>query len=240
MKSRIVILSAILCMSLAGCAGGVKPKESNISQAVSTAAAESEENAASSEEASVESSSKAATEATEASEEASEDMGGSSQIDISGCDTFTQIVDRKLESGMGYANVNIGGIDVLLVASGCYDNGDGNMAAIDASVYMYGDDGAIKYVGGVEAGGTAYPLAVKDGKLFVGGNHFMGKYTIDKDKLTAAEKAYEEFDEDGKATYFYESAEEDLSGETSDDSILPSMYDEYAEAEVVGFSVVEK
>ena len=51
--------------------------------------------------------------------------------DITGCDTFTQIVD-KLPAGYGYANVTFGGTDALLVTDYTYDNLDGNMAAYNA------------------------------------------------------------------------------------------------------------
>ena len=47
----------------------------------------------------------------------------SDSLDISGCDTFTQIVD-KLSDGQGYTNVKIGSEDALLVSTGTYDNGD--------------------------------------------------------------------------------------------------------------------
>ncbi len=122
--------------------------------------------------------------------------------DISGCDTFTQIVD-KLEDGKGYANANIDGTDVLLISSGTYDNMDGKQAAIDAEVFGYNADGAVEYLGYVESGGTAYPLTISDGKLLSGGNHFMCKSGITDGKLVTVEQVLEEYDSDGKATYHY-------------------------------------
>ncbi|MCR5526252.1 MAG: hypothetical protein K6F39_02565 [Lachnospiraceae bacterium] len=228
MRKRLLALSVVLALGLVGCAGRAAKAEKAESEAVSTETAESETEVSSSEV------------ATEASTETVGDLGSSSEIDISGCKDFKQIIDERLENGMGYARANIGGIDVLLVASGCYDNMDGNMAAIDAGIYANGKDGVITYVGGVEAGGTAYPLAIKDGKLFVGGNHFMCKYVIVKGKLKAAVKAYEEFDNEGNATYFYDSEEEGIHGETDDDTLLPAMYDEYGQAEVINFTMIQK
>ena len=124
-----------------------------------------------------------------------------STIDISGCDTFTQIVD-KLDAGMGYANEKIGDTDVLMVSSGTYEWEEGKFAAIDAEIFYY-NDGIPTYLATVSAGGTAYPLAIKDGNLYVGGNHFMSKYLIDNGYLIETEEAYVQYDESGKGIYYY-------------------------------------
>ena len=157
-------------------------------------------------------------------------------VDITGCDTFTQIVD-KLSEGMGYTNEKIGQEDVLLVSSGTYDNGDGNMAAIDAEIFYY-KDGAPAYLGFAGAGGTAYPLAVLNGNLYAGGNHFMKKFTVSDGKLMIMEEAFENYDADGNATYVYGS---DDGGDYSDMSqdecknILEGLFDEYSKAAVLNF-----
>ena len=62
------------------------------------------------------------------------------------------------------------------------------MAAIDAEVYIYTDD-SIAYAGYAESGGTAYPLAEKDGKLYTAGNHFVTKYAVTDGKLVVMETA---------------------------------------------------
>ncbi|MCR5580935.1 MAG: hypothetical protein K6F66_05050 [Pseudobutyrivibrio sp.] len=161
-------------------------------------------------------------------------------VDISGCDTFTQVVD-KLESGYGFANTTINGVDVLLVATGVYDNsgtGDGPYAAIDADVYYY-NDGIVTLAGYVEAGGTAYPLSVKDGYLYVAGNHFVKKYTFESGATICDEYAYEEFDTNGDATYYYYSethgVETDDNSQVEDDTVLSKLFDEFDDAEVVEF-----
>lgn len=141
-------------------------------------------------------------------------------IDISNCYTFTQIVDQKLSPGMGYANVTIGDEDALLVCSGAYDNLDGNMAAIDATVFIYKDNAPYE-VGKACSAGTAYPLAVKDGMLYTGSNHWICKYTIEDDKLTLAEMASVNYDAEGNGTY--EGRFEELN-------------DEMQKAEIVNFS----
>jgi len=163
--------------------------------------------------------------------------------DITGCDTFTQIVD-KLEDGMGYANEKIGDTDVLLVSGGTYDyDGIGTEAGIDAEIYWY-HDGVPEYLGYVEAGGTAYPLSISEGMLYVGGNHFMTKYVIADGLLLIDEEASEVFDTDGSATYYYRSdlrdVEADENGQVSDDSVLMSFFDDFENAEMVRFTTVVK
>ncbi len=160
-------------------------------------------------------------------------------IDITGCDTFTQIVD-KLPAGMGYANVTLDGTDALLVCSMAYDNLDGNMAAIDATVYMY-EDGAPVEVGKVCSGGTAYPLTIADGKLFTGSNHWICKNALTDDELLIMEKASVVYDSNGDGTYFYESEDGgDYSYMDSDDAeeIFDDLLSEMFEGEVVNFIVI--
>ncbi len=112
---------------------------------------------------------------------------------IDGCDTFTQIVD-SLEKGQGYANANLGGTDVLLVSSGTYTYEEDFYAAIDAEIFFY-NDGVPEYLGYVECGGTAYPLAVKDGILYVANGHSVKKMTVEDGKLVTAEEGGTLFEE---------------------------------------------
>ncbi len=161
-------------------------------------------------------------------------------IDITGCDTFTQIIDKKLSDGMGYANETVDRTDVFLVSSGTYDNLDGKMAAIDATVFVY-KDGTPVEIGKVESGGTAYPLAIKDGKLYTGGNHFVCKYALSDDKLVVMEKAAVSYDSEGNETYSYDSDDGgDYSGldSTEAEKIFDDLLGEMGSAEVIGFSTV--
>ena len=163
------------------------------------------------------------------------------QTDITGCDTFTQIVD-KLAEGSGYANAQVDGTDVLLIAGGTYDNGDGVMAAIDAEVFFY-KDGAPAYMGYVASGGTAYPVAVKDGKLYTAGNHSVRKSAVMNDKIVSMEEAWETFDSNGNVTYHFSSDDGgDYSGMKQEEcqKIFEQLFDEYFAADVVEFSVVQK
>ncbi len=159
-------------------------------------------------------------------------------IDISGCDTFTQIVD-KLESGKGYANAKIGDEDVLLVTSGTYEWEPGVDAAIDADIFIY-KDGVPTYLATVSAGGTAYPLAIKDGDIYVGGNHFMSKYLIDTGNLVELEEAYVVYDTDGNDTYYYKTCNaqfEDYDSATAQ-SRFEELFAEQEGAEIISFQPV--
>lgn len=161
--------------------------------------------------------------------------------DIEGCDTFTQIVN-KLDEGQGYANAVIGETDVLLVASGTYDNLDGNQAAIDAEVFCYDENGAPAYMGFVQCGGTAYPLAVKDGYLYACGNHFVTKYTARDGRIEMYENLWEMFDSDGNAGYSYniEGNMDEVPDLADGEEKLSALYDEYAGAEIINFTVVAR
>ncbi len=163
-------------------------------------------------------------------------------IDITGCDSFTQIIDKKLEKGMGYANATLDGTDVLLVCPMAYDNMDGNMAAIDADIFMYNKDGAPVEVGKVCSGGTAYPLTIVDGKLLTGSNHWICKYALTDGKLMIMEDASVVYDSEGNGTYFYDSEDGgDYSKVESAEAekILDKLFEEMGKGEVVNFTVVE-
>lgn len=126
--------------------------------------------------------------------------------------------------------------DVLLVADGVFDNGDGNMAAIDAKVYGFGNDGKIYEAGNVWSDGTAYPIAVFDDKyLMFGGNHHMTMANVIDGSVVIQKEASEEFDEQGNATYSYNEGNIDDIREVEDDSILKEMYENYANAVVLNF-----
>ena len=157
-----------------------------------------------------------------------------SKEDLSKYATFTELVN-DLRPGMGYANVTLDGTDVLLVSEGCFNN-EGVNAAIDSSIFMYDENGAVVYLGKVSAGGTAYPLAVSDGKLYVASHHDICKKTVTDKKLVVAEEAFEDFYRDGSVTYYY--GADDGYYKVDDDSLLTSMFEELEKAEVIEFSAV--
>ena len=134
-----------------------------------------------------------------------------------------------------YAFASVGdGYDVLLVADGVYDNLDGNMAAIDAIVYGL-DNGEPCYAGSVWSDGTAYPIAVYEDMLMFGGNHRMAMANVIDASVIVQKEAYEEFDEQGNATYFLNEGDIDNIKELEDNSVLTEMYDTYSKAIVLNF-----
>ena len=84
--------------------------------------------------------------------------------------------------------------------------------------------------------GTAYPLAVADGCVFICGHHVVEKHTVKDGKLIIAEKAEETFDADGNATYSY-TTDKDGEKNVDDDSELTRLFEEYEKAEVIEFGV---
>ncbi len=162
-----------------------------------------------------------------------------SKADMSKYATFTQIVD-SLYPNMAYANEKLGDTDVLLVANGSYDNLDGNQAAIDSSIFMYDKAGNIVYLGTVQSQGTANPLAVKGGKLYVAGHHFVTVYTVDGGKLAEDCSAYEEFDSAGNATYFHKELGDKDYTRVDDDKILQKLFDEYTNAKIINYDVISE
>ena len=135
-----------------------------------------------------------------------------------------------------YAFADAGdGYDVLLVASGAYDNGDGNMAAIDATVYGL-ENGEPCYAGSVWSDGTAYPIAVYENMLMFGGNHKMAMANVIDAAVIIQKEAYEEFDEKGNATYFLNEGDIDNIKELEDNSVLTEMFDTYSKAIVLNFT----
>ena len=134
-----------------------------------------------------------------------------------------------------YAFAAVGdGYDVLLVADGAFDNGDGNMAAIDATVYGL-DNGKPYYAGNVWSDGTAYPIAVYEDMLMCGGNHSMTMANVIDASVIIQKEAYEEFDENGNATYFLNEGDIDNIKELEDDSVLAEMFKTYSQATVINF-----
>ena len=161
------------------------------------------------------------------------------RINIQGCDTFTQIVDKRLAKGMGYANARVGEKDALLVASGTFDAG-GARFAIDAEAFIY-VKGAPTKIGEVESGGTAYPLATKAGKIYSAGNHWVKKYALLDERLTIMEEAWVNYDKNGTATYRYsgkDGGEHPRVSSGRAKEIFYELWKEYFAAEPVKFEFV--
>ena len=163
-------------------------------------------------------------------------------LDVTGCATFTQMIDKVLTEGMGYANEKIGETDVFFVSSGTYDNLDGKDAAIDAALFIYKDGVDTPYeIGKVVSGGTASPLTISNGFLYTASHHWICKYTVADDTLCLAEKAAVVYDSNGNETYYYESDDaKDGTNMTSEEAEIKfnTLFDEMMKGEVIGFSTV--
>ena len=221
-----MVLALMCSVLLVGCG-----KADNVETVEENVAAKQTEEATSAEDDSL-------TEEPEAVEDDSLIGADLSQIlDISECDTFTQIVYKVLEPGMGYTNEKIGDTDALLVCGGAYDNMDGNMAAIDSTIYIYDKDGVPTCIGSVSSNGTAYPLAANDGILYVAIYHGISTYTITDGELLETEAAWTEYDEDGNETYYYS---KDGGDATQVDSLddQTALEEKYYDASILNFDVI--
>lgn len=179
-------------------------------------------------------------------EETAEEAGMSYEhipMDISRCTSLKQIVDQ-LKKGEGYAKAQIGGIEVLLVTEYAFDmDGSGKFVATDSDIYYMGDDGLPAYAGYVSAGGTAYPLAIADGTLYVGANPYMKKMTLLAGGIVSDEEASVEYGTDGSETFYYHSdirsVDSDENGQVPDSTVLDRLFEEYESADPIVYTVVE-
>ncbi len=159
-----------------------------------------------------------------------------SKVDLSKYDTFTRMID-DFKPGMGYANEKLGDTDVFLVSSGTFNGDNDTKNAIDASIFMYGDNGIV-YLGQIASAGTANPLAISDGMIFTGAHHTIIKSTVKDGKLITVERDDELYDENGKENYT-RTLEDGVEKEVADDTFYSAMYDEYFKAQVIEFSEVK-
>ena len=164
-----------------------------------------------------------------------------SRLDLTGCDTFTDIVDKNLGNGQAYANVTLDDTDVLLLSDDAFEF-DGSVEAVSAEVFYY-NDGTPAYAGFVRSGGSANPLMINDGKLYAAGHHYVGKFTMTDGKLVIAAEAFETFDADGNPAYQYDSDDGGAYTNLDQDSAkkaFDDLFAEYMEGEIIKFSIVNK
>ena len=97
---------------------------------------------------------------------------------------------------------------VLLVTSQVYDDGWGNQASLLCEAY-YSIDGEVKNIGVIESFGTAYPISYDKTGIYTASGHDMQRFEIDEKAGTIhlVEGLYEQFDENGNATYMIEKGE---------------------------------
>lgn len=158
------------------------------------------------------------------------------KTDFTGCDTFTQIVDR-LAPGSGYANVTLGETDVLLVAPDVYALDGEEPFATEAELFIY-ENGTPAFLGHVASGGTANPLMLSGGKLYTAGHHFVESATLSGGTSLLTLRVSETFDADGNVRYSAESS--DGTGSVSEDATLfEELWAAYGESEIIAFNEVK-
>ena len=163
-------------------------------------------------------------------------------LDVTGCDTFTQIIDNRFTTGMGYANENILDEDVFFVSSATFTYEENLEGATDAALYIYKDDEPYPYeIGKVISGGTAYPLTLYKGYLYTASNRWICKYAVSDHKLRIMEKASVCYGPEETEYYFYESEDGgDYSNFGSDEAkaIYDKLFEEMANGTMIPFSTV--
>ena len=164
-----------------------------------------------------------------------------SAAELKDCKTFQEILDKRFMLGSGFAETKLGGSEVLLLSDGLFQNADGKGAAVNTEVYGY-KNGTASCLGYVKSGGTATPLAVKDGFLYAAGHHYIGKITVKDGELITEEEAWQTFDKLGNAAYHYSSGSDGKSLNISPaeaEASFDRLYSEYMEGEVLEFEIVE-
>ena len=157
-------------------------------------------------------------------------------LNITECETFTQIVDR-MPVGWAYANVTFGDTDALLVTDYTFNDPEMNKdEAILADVYIY-MDGVPTYRTTITSGGTAYPITSRNGKLYVGANHFVKAYDYENGEILENEAGVN-YDENGNASYYVcENGGEQES--VGSDMEMNALYGEMFKGEIVSFNVIQ-
>lgn len=244
MKNKsIIIMSLVMAVMLVAC-GNKAAESANADVTSGESTAEIVEEVKEAEEAATEEIAEETVEAVkEAAEEATEEVAEETEnsyadFNIGGCDNFTQIVDRKLENGWGYANEPVGDTDVFFVSNEIFNDADGNAQAMDSLLLIY-KDGVPAIVGQVSSTSTSCPVSLKDKVIYTGGNHGAEKYTVLNNEFVRTEAAWVEYDSDGKETYYYQSGDGEATKQ-ADSTECDRIFKEFEEATPVYFSVVEK
>ena len=264
MKKKIVaLLMAAVCAMLATACGsdaaetaGTETAETETAEAEAAEAEATETETAEAEAAVTEEAAEAVSENAEAvsenaEPEMAEDFMPSDFLqERVGRDVFSSYdeVIGLLEKDNGYAKVEVKGYDgeVLLITDYTYDNLDGNIATIQASVYTL-EDGNVKNVGNVMSYGTAYPLSIKDGIIYCAGNHAFDTCCISSDThaVMMMTSIMEDFDTNGNPSYTGFIREDNSLSDDGKEVEIDSQEDFYKyfdllqDTEIINFTVVE-
>lgn len=122
---------------------------------------------------------------------------------------------------------------IILGTDGVYDNRDGNMTTIVATLYCVSEDG-LKEIGEVSSGGTAYPLQYGQTGIYLCSNHIGNRLTIDTKtwELKIAERVQVEYSKDSQEKYYYETGGEVRD---SNEAEFAEFFDQCNDAVVMDF-----
>ena len=151
-------------------------------------------------------------------------------------------VISTLKPGQAYACVNIGTErSALLVSNFVYDYSNGINAAFEANIYAFDKNGTVVSHGTAKSDTREYPLSVKEGYLYTGGeNRILKSYVREGNKYAVTKEIAQEIsDAEGNVTHYFFSMDQQFAGNVADDSNLKRLQQEYSEAAVISFTVVE-
>ena len=161
-------------------------------------------------------------------------------LDISGCETFTDIVDKAMLDDMGYANVTIAGEDLLLVCSRTVEEG-GIPVALNCTAYRYVDGKPVE-------SGCAYStkgLRLGGDYLYSGSDSDMSCFTMEDGTITGCEYAwaYEYAENEGDPEvmhYFYDPCNGEDDDCETDEATFKKALEKFNKATPIEFSVVHR
>lgn len=122
---------------------------------------------------------------------------------------------------------------IILGTDDVYDNLDGSMTTIWATLYCLSEDG-LKEIGEISSGGTAYPLQYDQTGIYLCSNHAGNRLRINTKtwELEIAERAAVEYSEDLQERYYYE---RDGEIHDSDEEEFVMFFEQCSDAVVMDF-----
>ncbi len=153
-------------------------------------------------------------------------------------DAYSSVI-KDLKKGEAYAFAAVGDTDALLVTDYTFDNMDGNLAAIEADVYVLDKDGKPVKCGTLKSGSTSCPLTVSDDYIFTAGGKYVAKNYIEDGEIKVYESSSFTVKDEDKIEYFYRSPEDTEEKPVDNGDEDTRLRAEYGKAIVVGFKVVE-
>lgn len=174
------------------------------------------------------------TSSADATEETTDEASEESTLPAS----YEDLIEA-LHAGQSYAYAPIiEGEDALLVTSYTYDDLEGHMASVEATIYVLGSSNTVEKVTTIQCGGTAYPIAItSDNYIITASNDSIKKAYVEKSSgsYVIAQESEVEFysDEDG---YYHDYSQENGETEfTTDSEFFDELFNEYWDAETLSF-----